>query len=311
MLNILGMTGPIFIIIGLGFLAVRFRLLDAQSSRSLGVFVIHFALPALLFRAMATRAADQLLNPTLFAHYATGSVAAFVLITAGLTRKYGLRIASALAVGASLSNSAFMGLPIAQALIGPQSEDFLAVFVFVENLILVPLLLILAELGSRQEGHWIRLLIEITKRLTRNPLVLAMMTGMTFSECGLQMVPAMARTIDLLSGASAPTALFYIGCSLAAAVPQRVNVQLFLIPVSKLILHPGIIALTYLCSPDSEPLSVKAAVLNAAMPMATVYPLLGQRYGQEGTCSATLVVTTGLSFLTITGIAWLATSSLG
>lgn len=49
-----------------------------------------------------------------------------------------------------------------------------------------------------------------------------------------------------------------------------------------------------------------AAVLNACMPMMSVYPILAQKYGQEGLCAAALVATTVTSFFTISGFPWLS-----
>jgi predicted permease len=40
-------------------------------------------------------------------------------------------------------------------------------------------------------------------------------------------------------------------------------------------------------------------VLFACSPMMSIFPILGQRFGLEDRCSATLLVATGLSFFTI------------
>jgi predicted permease len=58
----------------------------------------------------------------------------------------------------------------------------------------------------------------------------------------------------------------------------------------------------------ADPALRQAAIINASMPMATIYALLGQKYGQEGFCSAALVATTTTSFFTITGLLWLIES---
>ena len=81
MLNVLAISGPIFFIIFLGFVAVKAHLLRSEHARGLGAFVIHFALPALLFKALAHRPAAQLLDLTLVTRYGAGSVMVFILIT--------------------------------------------------------------------------------------------------------------------------------------------------------------------------------------------------------------------------------------
>ena len=305
MLNVLGISGPIFIIILLGFLATRLGLLKPQEAKPLGIFVIQFALPALLFRALAHSNPSHLLADNLIPSYAMGSTIVFICATFALSLRHGLKKAVSLGVGTALSNSAFMGLPIADEVFGSQATNMLAVYVFVENLILVPLLLIIGEIKSTREGHWLRILRDIGIGLIRNPLVLAMTAGMVFSIFNLPIAPPLERTINLLAAASAPTALFYIGCTLAGMRLKVPTPDLLMIASTKLLLHPlaVFLAFHFLSSSDDE--TIKAATLNAAMPMATIYPLLGQRYGQEGPCSAVLLLTTTLSFFSISTLLWL------
>ena len=79
MLTILGITGPIFIIIGIGFAAVRMGLLARTDMRVLGVFVINVSLPALLFKALSQRSLGELVSAELLIAYTLGS-----LLVAGL-----------------------------------------------------------------------------------------------------------------------------------------------------------------------------------------------------------------------------------
>ena len=43
----------------------------------------------------------------------------------------------------------------------------------------------------------------------------------------------------------------------------------------------------------------------ASMPMVSIYPLLGQRYGLGDMCAAALLISTMVSVLTITLVIWL------
>jgi predicted permease len=54
MLEIFNVILPVFAIIGLGYLAVRFRLFPADGTRGLVAFVNNFATPCLLCQAMLT-----------------------------------------------------------------------------------------------------------------------------------------------------------------------------------------------------------------------------------------------------------------
>ena len=110
MLTVLGITGPIFIIIAIGFMAARRGMLRGGDARALGVFVIDFALPALLFRAMSQRSLGQLLNFELLLAYTLGTLAVLIIgIGIGcLVQRRGLQAATILAMGMTISNSAFI-----------------------------------------------------------------------------------------------------------------------------------------------------------------------------------------------------------
>jgi predicted permease len=310
LLTVLGITGPIFLIIAIGFIAVRGGLLGYGDSRALGIFVLNFALPALLFKALSQQPLGRLLNADLLMAYFLGSLLTLTLgIGFGcLLQKRGLQSSTILAMGMTISNSAFMGFPIAEQLIGPAATATLAVYVTVENLVMLPLVMVIAELGRKKGSHWARVIGGICMRLMKNPLILSMLLGVAFSRFDLRLPSLAARAIDMLAGASAPVALFYIGCTLAGLSWKGMVGDILGVALGKLILHPLSVFAIFLFLPVADPALRQAAVINASMPMATIYALLGQKYGQEGFCSAALVVTTVASFFTITGLLWLIES---
>lgn len=265
MLAILGITVPIFLLIAAGLASVRRGLLLAGETRGLGAFVINFALPALLFNAMAQRSTTSLVDVSLLTAYALGSLAVVVvaIATAWLALKRSLQSATVMALGMSLSNSAFMGFPIAQQLIG--------------------------ALG----------------RLLRNPLIIAIVAGVAFSMAGLEMPAPVARVVELLSAASAPVALFYIGCVLAGISLKGMGADIGVVVLGKLVLHPLAVLGACMLVPLDDPPSRSALVLNAGMPMLSIYPILGRPYAKEDVCAAALVAATAVSFVTVNVLLWL------
>ena len=55
----------------------------------------------------------------------------------------------------------------------------------------------------------------IVHRLITNPLIISISMGVVFSAFDLHLPVPFNHAVDMLSGASAPVALFYIGCTLA------------------------------------------------------------------------------------------------
>lgn len=306
MSTILSITGPIFIIIALGFVAVQSNLLNRSDMKGLGGFVINFAMPALLFKAMASRSLTDLVDAELLLIYTVGSLAIMiaVLLFVCLLQRRSLREGAILAMGMSLSNSAFIGFPLAQQLLGPEASAMLALYVMVEVMIMLPLLLTLAEIGEANGGRWISVLAVVFKRLLRNPMILAIVSGVVFSSSGLKLPLPLVRVIDMLSGASAPVALFFIGGTLTGLRLKGVAKDIVGVVVGKLALHPLAVSAAFLLLPFENSQLQMAAINNAGMPMLSIYPILGQKYGRQDFCAAAMVVTTVMSFFSISVLLW-------
>jgi len=188
MLAVLSITAPIFILIGLGFFSARIGLVSREQARGMGAFVIHFALPALVFKALAERSLGEVLNWPYLGAYALASLSlfGFGLLLARRWRGQSLSQSAILAMGMSVSNSGFIGYPIAVMVIGPTAGLAMALGMLVENLLMVPLALALAEAGQ-QQGRGLTVLRETVRRLLRNPLIIAIVLGLAMSLSGLRL----------------------------------------------------------------------------------------------------------------------------
>ena len=81
------------------------------------------------------------------------------------------------------------------------------------------------------------------------------------------------------------------------------------IVIGKLLIHPLAILAAFLLIPDIEPIYFAGALLFAASPMISIYPLFGQRYGLGGVSATAMLVGTIASFFTLSLIIWLMTLS--
>jgi hypothetical protein len=66
--------------------------------------------------------------------------------------------------------------------------------------------------------------------------------------------------------------------------------------------------LLLLVIPVANPDLRHTAVLLASVPMLSIYPIIADRYGETRFCAAALLVTTALSFVTVSGVLWLLQS---
>jgi malonate transporter len=179
----------------------------------------------------------------------------------------------------------------------------LALNMLVENLVVIPLLLVLADMEQGQASIWSSLRQSV-KRLLRNPLVIGLVAGLTASLSGLQLPSALTRTVDLLAASSGALSLFVIGGTLVGLPLQGLGARVLPIVLGKLLLHPLLVwlavsALPLLGMVMLSPELHTAAVLMAAMPMMGIYVTLAQNYGQEDMSAAASLATTVLSFVTV------------
>ena len=79
MSGVLGITGPIFALIGLGWLVTRAGIVQAGDLRALGRYVVMLALPALIFRAVTVRELGELVDRAYLAAYLGGSLATLTI----------------------------------------------------------------------------------------------------------------------------------------------------------------------------------------------------------------------------------------
>ncbi len=300
MLNILAITSPVFLLIGLGYAAVQAKLMPGAGMRPLGAFVLTFALPALIFKSLALRPIAEIANVSYLAAYGGGSLIAYFLLF-GLARWQGktLTAGAILALGGAVSNSAFIGYPLVTLALGPVAAVAMALNMIVENMLMLPLVLALAESGIDGGGSLRDVALTTAARLLKSPLIIAICAGAGVSLAGLPLPGPLVRALDLLAAAAAPVALFAIGGTLAGLPIRGMLGGAAQIASVKLIVHPAAVFACLQLVPPLTPELGKASVLFAGLPMAAIYPLLAQPYGRAEQSAAALALTTALSFITI------------
>ncbi|MGE0500318.1 MAG: AEC family transporter [Rhizobiaceae bacterium] len=303
MTDVISITLPIFLLVALGFGAVRFNVVDDGFIRGLGFFVLNFALPALVLHALVGQDFRQTFDPNFVLAYGGGSIVVMLAMLGSfrfLLRRDGAHAAIA-ALGGVASNSGFVGFPVASLAVGAPALAALPMAMLVENVLVIPLALGLAEAARHAGKGWPVLVREAAVRLIRMPLVIAILAGIALSLLGVRMPAFLATTVDMMSNASAACALFTVGGTLAMLRPSHSTAgDVAVIVACKLLLHPLAVAAGFwLLGGVPAPLMAAGLIL-AASPMLTVYPIFGQRFGLGPLASVALLAATAASFVTLT-----------
>lgn len=298
---LLSILFPICAVVLLGYFAVKSQFIESNAIQFLGQFVMKVALPAFLLQALASKSLAEIWHPTYFLGYGGGSIVLF----AGaflLYRHYfseSLTHSSVLAMGASMSNTGFIGTAILTLLIGSQSAIYLSLTLIVENLIIVAIMLILAERGlqSTTKSGW-QLYLETLQRLLKNPVILSILLGMLCVFLNLKLPQSISQILEMLGKTASPLALFVIGGSLVGMKIQSLNLQSIVLVLLKVLLMPlTIFGILWMLDVSHEMLFV--GTLLAALPMPIAFGIFGQHYGLHEKALAPLVLSTILGFVMV------------
>ncbi len=304
--TVIAITLPIFLVIGLGFGTTKAGLFSTADMRIFGRFVISIALPALLFTALATRDLADIFDAGFMGFYSAASLLVLLFGLLWFHKLQGMPLdrAGVCIMGAACSNSGYMSFPILLLAFPTLAPKVLAMALMVENLLMIPVALTLIAMGRRQGGGPGQMIRGILFDLIRRPLILALLAGLAWSTLQLPLPEVVERALAMISSASVALALFVIGGSLAG-IALRGNVALAAqICFGKLLLHPLMALLllalaTALGGPVLEA-DLRACLLIAcAVPMLGVYPIFAQEVGLEGLASLALLVTTAMSFFSL------------
>ena len=311
--SVLAITGPIYLVIAVGYLATRAGLFARTDMRVFGKYVVYLALPPLLFHALSQRSVGEVLNPVFVAAYAGGS-----LLAMGAGLAWGRWVAgkslsaSAIAgMGMSCPNSGFIGFPLVAQVFGASTAGVgLALAMVVENFLLLPLAMALAdsdigEGGGGTRGERLRAAMRQSLHgLVRNPLIHGIALGFLFALLGWRLPEPVDRAMNLLAVSSGAVCLVVIGGSLVGISAQGLARDVSVVAAGKLLLHPLAVLLFVWLLPPTTPELQTAVVLMAAVPMLGIYPILAQKHGHDSTAAAAQLGTTVASFFTLTALLW-------
>ena len=311
MFDILSITGPIYFVIFLGYITTRLGLFAKSDMKVIGKLVINLALPSLLFKVSSERQLGEILNTTYLLAYLAGSL---VMVAGGYlwSRRITGNAATAStfnAMGMSLSNTGFIGFPILLLFMKPIAGICFALNILVENLIILPILLVMAEQSRGGNLPWYRLFLRTVSRLALNPMIIALAAGVFVSVNQVPLPLALVRTIDIFALSCSALSLFFIGGTLVGVPLKGAGSRIVVIVFGKLLFHPLAVVLFILLLPlvGLPPLDrslAKGAVILAAVPMLSIYSILALKYGEEDVCSAAMIITTLISFFTLSMLLW-------
>ncbi len=282
---------PVFVIIGMGYVANWRRFLDDFLFDGLMKFAQQFAVPCLLFVAISTLDLNASFRPSLLISFYSGALVCFVIGTLGAKTIFGRSTEDSIAIGfcALFSNTVMLGLPIAERAYGVDNLSANFAIVAIHSLFCYLLGISVMELSRARGKSVVSAFQTVAQGLMRNVLVLAILAGFVMNLSGLQLPSPIMDGLSLLARSALPVALFAIGGVLYRYKPEGDSRVIAFVCTLSLVVHPTIaLAVGTL-------LELSQANLRAAVIMASVAPgvntyLFASLYGRAMRVAASSVL---------------------
>jgi len=292
---------PVFLVIGFGYWAVWKGYFTDAGVDAVMKFAQGFAIPCLLFRAMASLDLGADFNvPLLFSFYLGATSGFFIgMLGARLIFKRNWPDSVAIGFGGLFSNSVLLGLPITERAYGVDAlaGNFAIIALHAPfcYMLGVTAMEIVKGVGAGLFGT----ALNVLKAMFSNALIIGISLGIGVNVLNIPLPGVLMDGVDLLARAALPAALFGLGGILVRYRPEGDLKVIAMVCAISLLVHPAISwgAATYL---ELDRDAFRSVVLTATMAPGVNTYLFANMYGAARRVAASAVLlSTALSIGTV------------
>lgn len=303
MLGVLQGFALILGVIGAGYLAALFRVVEGEQRRVLNNVAFYVATPALLFSVLRQSDPGVMLSPVILVTSAAAIIVAAGFIVA--SRLWFARDLAGTTLGATCAgyvNSNNLGLPVAVYILGDAA--YVAPLLLVQLVIFAPAVLaILESTRGNQRGLLIAL-----GRAASNPIIIASLLGLLAALIEVPIPELVMGPIDMVGAAAIPMVLLSFGMSLRgqrALQPGTGRAAVFTASALKVLIMP-LVAWALATAFGLGVHETFVATTIAALPTAqNVYNYAATYRRAETMVRDTVFLTTFASLPVIAAVSWL------
>lgn len=292
---------PVFVVIGFGYIAVWCGWFSEAGVDGLMKFTQNFAIPAMLFVAIARLDLGQNFDWRLLLSFYTGAFSGFCLGLLGARLIFGRSWEEAVAIGfcCLFSNSVLLGLPLTERAYGPAALEANFAIIALHSPFCYGVGITAMEVVRARGQNAAVIARTVLRAMFSNALILGISLGFIVNLGGIPIPAVLGDGLDLMVRAALPAALFGLGGVLVRYRPEGdLRVVLYVCLVA-LVVHPLITrGLGMMLDLPVGP--TRSAVLTAAMAPGINSYIFANMYGQARRVAASSVlIATALSIGTV------------
>ncbi|MGC3940870.1 AEC family transporter [Roseobacter sp. EG26] len=301
MQTLLDVILPVFLVIGFGYVSVWRGLFPVEGIDGVMRFTQNFAIPCLLFQAIAKLDLYASFDIDLLSSFYAGATFCFILGIVGARVLFKRDWEDCVAIGfcCLFSNSVLLGLPITEQAYGTEALTGNFAIVSLHSPFCYGLGITVMEI-TRNRGQSARVMARgVLRAMFRNALVLAIGLGFIVNLTAMPIPTVVDDALSLISRAALPAALFALGGVLIQYRPEGDSRTIAMVCIVTLILHPSLVWL-FGSAQSVAPDAFRSGVLTAAMAPGFNAYIFANMYGRARRVAASSVlIATAASVLTV------------
>jgi len=288
---------PVFLIIGCGYCTVWTKLFSLDTIDGLMRFTQNFAIPILLFDAIAKVDLVTVFDLNLFFSFYLGATIGFLLGFFGSYYLFSRPLEDSVVIGfcCLFSNTVMLGLPITERAYGEDALRHNFAIVSIHAPFCYFLGITVMELVRSSEKNLKGNILVILKAMFSNALVVGIMLGFLVNISEIQLANSIQSSIDMITAVALPAALFGMGGVIYQYRPQGDIGPIIMVCAVSLIIHPTVVLFSGL-NFDLSKTQLRSAVITAAMAPGINTYVFASMYGSAKRVASTgVLVSTTLS----------------
>ncbi|MCE0495036.1 AEC family transporter [Vibrio salinus] len=302
-------TGPICLMLFLGMFFKRTRLIDDHFIEVASKLVFRVTLPALLFLSVISSNHNLLESGEMVLYGVSASFSFFILTWLLIkTVQPTNPDIDVIIQGSYRGNTAIVGLAYVANLYGSQGIAHAALYVAGMTLLFNIQAVII--LSPKNEGVGLKTVTTVTKTLTKNPLIIAILVGIAFSQLSLTLPSIALDAGKYFANMTLPLALICAGGSLDLTAFSNDKSSVWVSTFLKLIACPVFMTtIGYFYGFRNEELAI--ILLTSTTPTAAASYVMARGMGRNHVMAANIIVVTTILSLFTTTVGVFTLSTLG
>jgi malonate transporter len=293
---------PILFLMGAGFLSRRMNILRAGDERVLSAYVYYFALPALFL----VNIAEASFTPEILVFMLGGIIPIFTVVIVYallyITSRLSRNAFYLLTLSTIFGSLAFFGIPFVTFAFPGVGERLATLSSAFIAMVSVTMSLVFLELYRLERSTKWEGIKRVGMRLSRNPLILSILAGVSFSLVGFDIPTPVSDPLHMLGNTTSVVAIFMLGVFLYGRRYTKI-VDAFKLSLLRMIFLPAVAFLTVRLLGLTGVEGSVLVIMNGT-PVAISMIVLSERYDFYKETIVSLILVSSLSAVVILNL-WL------